>query len=567
MYTDIENYQIVIALLKEYGIQNLVISAGNRHTPFVRSVERDSFFKCYSIVDERSAGFFAIGLIQELGEPVAISCTSGTSVSNYVSAVSEAFYNNLPLVVISSDRNQYYLNQQEEQMVPQHKTLESVCKKSVTLPIIKDENDSWHCVNLVNEALLALNYRGRGPVHINVPVEKKLFDFNTAKLPEVRKIDRVLVGDEAEWAKKAEQLKRARILITYGQNAPASAEQQSLVEAFAKKYNAVFMTDHLSNLHCDGAVNAYNASRVRYSKLTGELVPDILICMGGNAVEIRGWLVNCAGKYEFWNVLETGNISDPFRCLTAVFECEPHTFLEKMLEYAPEKENDRKYYRQWSEVVDEITLPNFEYSDIYAVRELLSGLPKGALLHLANSNSVRFPQHFLIDPSVKVYCNRGANGIDGSMSTFIGQSCVHDGLCFLLIGDLSFFYDMNALWNKYVRKNVRILLNNNSCGEIFYMNKLQDKKLVGLHTAADHETSAQAWVESRGFKYLRAENKEQFDRALKEFVSEDSDGPIFLEVMTDKKKNSEEMERFMSANTAKSFKSSVKGAIKNMIGR
>ncbi len=568
MYTDIENFQYVIALLKEYNISHLVISAGNRHSSFVRSVECDDFFKCYSIVDERSAAFFALGLIMELRKPVAICCTSGTSVSNYLSGVSEAYYNSLPLVIISADRNPYYLNQQEEQCVPQVDALKSVCKKSVTLPIIKDDNDRWYCNNLINEALLELNHHGKGPVHINVPVEKKLFDFNTETLPQVRKIDRVMKDNEEMWEQKAKELqKMKRILVSYGQSIPADEKLTKNVELFAKKYNAAIMVDHLSNIDCYGAVYSYNATRVAYSKLVNEMVPDLVICVNGNVVEARGWLINCSGQFKFWNVLEDGHLSDPLRCLDTMFECDCDTFFEKMVQYAPEEDASNQYLQDWNEVEKSIKIPEFEYSDMYTVQQFVEKLPENSLLHLANSNSVRFPMHFEMDKSVKVYCNRGVNGIDGSMSTFVGQAYHHDGLCFLLIGDLSFFYDMNALWNRYAGKNLRIMLNNNSCGEIFYNNKLQDKETVGRHIAADHEASAKAWVESRGFKYLQATTKEEFDENLKIFFDENQEGPIFFEVLTDKYKNMAEFDKLYAANTEVSFKTAVKNKIKSIIGK
>ncbi len=568
MYTDIKSIQILISLLKKYEIRHLVLSAGTRHTPFVRSVESDPFFDCYSVVDERSASFFAIGLIEELNTPVAICCTSGTALSNYVSGVSEAFYANLPLLVLSADRNPYYLNQQEEQMVPQIDILKSICKKSVMLPIVKDLNDEWYCSRIINDALLELDHHGRGPVHIDIPVEKGLFDFNTVTLPETVKIDRVMPSEEDKWQEASKRLLSAKkILISYGQTSPVSQENKKIIERFAEKYGAVIMVDHLANLNCYGTVNAYSVTRTKYSKMVKDMVPDILICMNGSAVEIRGWLINCAGQYEFWNVLESGEISDPFRCLNKVFECDAYEFFNKMLDLAPESNKSNEYYTAWKSLENSIIIPDFEYSDIYTVKELIENIPRNSVLHLANSNSVRFPQHFELDSSVKVYCNRGASGIDGSMSSFIGQSYLHKGLCFLLIGDLSFFYDMNALWNKYVGNNVRIMLNNNSCGEIFYNNKNQDITTVGRHIAADHNTSAKAWVEARGFKYLKAESKEDFDKNLNEFLNIECNAPIFFEVFTDKYVNIAQMDKFVALNTEKTFKSSVKGVIKTVLGK
>ena len=156
MYSSLGNVQVIVSLLKKYDISNIVISAGTRPTPLVHSVENDIFFNCYSIVDERSASFFALGLIQQIQKPVAICCTSGTAACNYVSAAHEAFYQQLPLLILTADRNPYYLNQQEEQMVPQQNLFRDVCKKTVTLPIVRDDKDFWYCARLVNEALLEL---------------------------------------------------------------------------------------------------------------------------------------------------------------------------------------------------------------------------------------------------------------------------------------------------------------------------------------------------------------------------------------------------------------------------
>ncbi len=568
MYTDIVSFQIVISLLKKYNIKNIVLSAGNRHTPFARSVENDGFFTCYSVVDERSAGFFAIGLINELNEPVVIACTSGTSVSNYVSAFSEAYYNNLPLIAVTADRNGYYLYQQEEQCVPQAHIFDGICKKSVTLPFVKDKKDFWYCSRLVNEALLELDHRGKGPVHINVPVEEGLFAFNTEQLPEVTKINRIELLQEDLWRQKAEELSKAgRILITYGQSNPADQETILNIEKIANHYNAIVMVEHLSNLNCYGCINAYNVVRYKWLTVNNKLTPDIVIAVNGNVVEIRSWLTASQKNFDFWNVREDGKVSDPFRRLTNLFECDAKTFFAKIAEFAPKEKVGNEYLAAWQDVCNSFVMPQIDYSDLYSVRELFKNIPENAILNLANSNSVRLPQHFNIKKTVKIMCNRGVNGIDGSLSSFVGQSCVHNGLSFLLIGDLSFFYDMNGIWNQYVSSNMRIMLNNNGCGEIFYGNKNQDIKTVGRHIAADHNTSAKAWVEERGFKYLKSTTKEEFDEKLKEFLSEEGDKPIFFEVFTDKYVNIAQLENISKANVEKTLKSALKSTIKTMLGK
>ncbi|MBP3692696.1 MAG: 2-succinyl-5-enolpyruvyl-6-hydroxy-3-cyclohexene-1-carboxylic-acid synthase, partial [Clostridia bacterium] len=365
MYTDIISYQIVISLLKKYGIKHLVLSAGSRHTPFVRSVEGDDYFTCYSVVDERSAGFFAIGLIMELKEPVVICCTSGTSVSNYASAMSEAYYQGLPLIAITTDRNNYYLYQQEEQCIPQANIFNGICKKSVTLPLVESKKDFWYCSRLVNEALLATNHHGSGPVHINVPVEEKLFSFTTESLPEVVKINRIEHGNETLWAEKAKDLsKYNRIIVSYGQNEYPSSKLVKNVEMFTQKYSAIIMAEHLSNLHCKGSINPYNALRVKYTQIQDTLAPDLVIFVNGNSVEIREWLKHTKEPFIFWNVRPDGEISDPLRCLTDLFECDAETFFAKMIQYAPAENIENTYLTEWTKLCEGIKMPNIEYSDL-----------------------------------------------------------------------------------------------------------------------------------------------------------------------------------------------------------
>ncbi len=568
MYSDIKSVQIIIAMLKEYNIRNIVISAGNRHTPLARSIDEDGAFNCYSVVDERSAGFFAIGLIKELREPVAICCTSGTAVSNYISPISEAFFSKLPLIALTADRNPYYLYQQEEQMVPQVNIFKDICKKTVTLPFVRDEKDYWYCNRLVNEALSDIERFGDGPVHINYPVETNLFDFNTEKLPKVTKINIVDKENETVWVNKAKELSQyKRILVLYGQALPITNKEEKIIEQFAKKYGAVIAVDYLANFQGSNTLNIYNATRLYYNKIMENLKPEIVISMHGGAVEIHGWLKNCSGEYKYWNIEPNGNIKDPFRCLDTVFKCSEIEFFSKMCEYKKDDCNDTQYYNQWTELVSCVKIPEFEYSDLYAVKQFMDNIPDNTILNLGNSNTVRYAQIFPLKKSVFVYCNRGTNGIDGSVSSFVGQSFVHNGLSFLLIGDLSFFYDMNGIWNRYVGNNVRILLNNNGCGEIFYGNSKQNKETVGKYIAADNNTTAKGWAKTQGFLYLSATNKEEFDENLKQFLSDKSDKPIIFEVFTDKYVNLEQMHHFYRVNQTFSGKQLVKNAIKTIIGK
>lgn len=547
MYSCLKNIQILVALLKKYNVRNIVISAGTRHTPFVYSVEHDNFFKTYSVVDERSAGFFAIGLIEELHEPVAVVCTSGTAAANYVSAANEAFYQQLPLLLLTADRNHYYMFQQEEQMIPQKGLYSQVCKNVVTLGHVRDEKDFWYYSRICNEALLDLTQGEKGPVHINFivendyPVHQGIVKFDVKELPDVRKINRLTLEDgESIWKAWADKLKRSKVLIVYGQYRPLTAEENSVVEKFCEKYDVVISNDIISNLHTKYCIPTFAMCRALNNFQLETLCPDIVITMNANTIsEIKSRLIPFKNQFEHWHVSSKGKVSDPFKILSDVVACSPMTFFKRFAELE-ESENSHKYYTTWKTMYNTIgengSLNNepIEYSSMYAVQQYIKNIPANSLLHIANSNSIRLSAYFDVDSTVTVYDNRGTHGIDGSMSAFIGQASVSNRPSFLVIGDLSFFYDMNALWNHYVGNNVRILVCNNSGGAIFHTYpNTENVPTLDDHIAAAHKTSVKDWVVSRGFEYLSAKNKEEFDDVLPHLMNVSSERPIVLETFTD----------------------------------
>jgi 2-succinyl-5-enolpyruvyl-6-hydroxy-3-cyclohexene-1-carboxylate synthase len=535
-------------MLKKYEIKHIVISAGTRHTPLVYSIEHDSYFKTYSIVDERSASFFALGLIEKLREPVAVCCTSGTAAANYVSAANEAFYQQLPLLLLTADRNHYYMFQQEEQMIPQEGLYSNVCKKVVTLGHVRDDKDFWYTSRICNEALLELRQGEPGPVHINFivendyPIYQGIVKFDQEELPDVKKIERLTLEDSDEiWNIWAEKLKKSKVLIVYGQYGVLTDYEKNNIENFAEKYNCMISTDLISNLHCNYSLHTFGLSRFLYNEEMEELCPDILITMNANSIsEIKVRMASFASKFEHWHVSSKGQVSDPFKCLSDVIACSPQTFFRKFAFLAEDKQVNHTYYEQWKVAyqrignkgsLNEVPIP---YSSMYVMQQYLNNIPDYSLLHIANSNSIRLANYFEVAEHIAIYDNRGAHGIDGSMSAFIGQAQSSECLCFLVIGDLSFFYDMNALWNQYIGNNIRILVCNNSGGAIFhtYPNK-ENVPTLDEHIAAAHQTSIKDWVESRGFEYLSAYNKEELDVTMQRLVSNDSKKPIILEAFTD----------------------------------
>ena len=575
MYSNLKSIQILVAMLKKKNIRNIVISPGNSHNAIVRSIEEDGFFKTYNIVDERSAAFFATGLIQELNEPVAICCTSGTAATNYMTGVTEAFRRKLPLIVITGDKNPYYLAQLEDQMIDQVNLFKTNTRYTNSLPIVKNEKDEWYCQRVINEAFLEMDHHGIGPVHINVPIEEGMLainnDFTTTELPKVNLIERIdYKTSEDDIRNKFEELKNKKVLILYGQDNNVTEEKINKLEKIFDNYNCVISVDKLSNIHCKGSIETTRAAlAAKISKTFNELIPDIVITIGGNvAWDGKFSLKGFKNQFESWLVTEEGKVQDYYKNLTTIFEMTMEEFLDNMAKYNVDKSNS--YYELWSNKTKEFNIPEFEYSNLYTVQRLMNNLPKNSELNLANSTTIRIAQYFDLDDSIKVYCNRGVNGIDGCMSTFIGQAATSDKLNFLIIGDLTFFYDMNALWNRYVGKNVRIMLNNNSGAALFHFNQgLKNYPTLNENVAADHDAISKGWVESRGFKYLYARNKEEFDKNLQEFLNPDSDKPIILEVFTKKEDDARLQHEFFDFNLSESekLKRGIKNVIKKAIGR
>jgi len=555
MYASYKNVLILIALLKKKGVRHVVLSPGGCDMPIVRSIESDPWFTCYSVVDERSATYFAVGLAQSLKMPVASVCTSGTAVLNCMAGMSEAFYQGVPLVLITADRHQYLYKQLETQKINQTEIFKDICKKTVSLPVVHDDNDFWYCQRLVNEALLELDHRGTGPVHINIPTGSVglPLSLNVTELPDVKLMQRISANDGASaWQEKIKLLPSyKKILVVCGQNRPYSAEEIADMEQFFRKYNCILAVEHLSNLKCEGTVLTYPVTEMVLRGSFGPLLPDLVISLGHNfaSVNVKAYLRQQKGSFEHWMIEETGEVKDVFQCLSVIFECSPSRFFKAAAEYAPaDTSNDGEYYGLWQEILTGIQMPEFPLSNMHVAQELAKRIPEDSVLHLSILNSTRQMQYFSLPAGVEVFSNVGALGIDGSMSTFIGQAAAADRLCFLLIGDLSFFYDMNSVWIRHVGKNVRIIVvNNGGGGEFHHSHGEKAYPRINEHISVKHGASARAWVESLGFAYYKAESKAELDSALTKVVSA-SDRPVLLEVFTDMAEEGDIMREFYSKN-------------------
>lgn len=542
MYSDKKNILQLVALLQAHGVTRVVLCPGSRNAPIVHTLIGHPAFTCYSVTDERSAGFFAMGLALHGGQPAAVCCTSGTALLNLHPAVAEAFYQKVPLVVISADRPASWIGQMDGQTLPQPGVFRTLVKKSVNLPEISTPEDEWYCNRLINEALLELNHRGKGPVHINVPISEPLFHFTEDILPEVRVITRyqglnIYDRDYNELIDRLNRYNKRMVIVG----------QMNLIYLFEKKYSKLlykqfaWFTEHLGNQTIPG-IPLKNFDAALYAmpeEMKEKLTPELVITYGGHIVSkrMKKYLREHPPK-EHWHVSADGEVVDLFQgALTTVIEMDPFEFLEKIAFLLDNRTPE--YPRMWENYCTSLPEPPLAYSEMSAIGALIKSLPPQCALHLANSSAVRYAQLFAIPDTVEVCCNRGTSGIEGSLSTAVGYAAASTKLNFVVIGDLSFFYDMNALWNNHFGSNLRILLLNNGGGEIFHtLPGLDMSGTSHRFVTAVHKTSARGWAEERGFLYQRVEDEAQLTEAMTAFTQPELlTQPVLMEVFTNKNKD------------------------------
>ena len=506
MYSNKENVNILTALLVEHGVRHAVVCPGSRNSAIVHNLHECPDIECYPVTDERSAGFYALGMSQCLHEPVVVCVTSGTALLNLAPAVAEAYYQHVPLVVVSADRPPQWIDQLDGQTLPQPDALGRFVKKAVTLPEPHNSETRWYCNRLVNEALLEKRHHGDGPVHINVPITEPLFEYTVAELPEERKIELI----------------------------PADMSSHVLSHVcrmFMQAQRPMLIHGQPMNPGYDEAVCLIGDDE--------SYVPDFVLYIGGAIVSKR--LKHFLRKTkEVWAVNASGEVYDTFLNLTHVLEGDAEVVVDQIRSFIEQQPHPfvLKWEKLLKKVSDHAGAYQPAYSQMAAVKYLESKLPLlleraggEAVVHYANSTAIRlaniYARHY-------VYCNRGVNGIDGSLSTAAGCSVVSDEDVFCVIGDLSFFYDQNALWNQNLKGNFRILLLNNGKGGIFNMLKgLEQSPARDEYVAASHHTSAQGICQQNNVTYLRATNMEEMQQGIDTLLYIESDRPVLLEVFTD----------------------------------
>lgn len=537
MFSTKKNILQTAALLKAYGIKHIVLSPGSRNAPLMQTFSQEPFFDCHVIVDERNAAFYALGIIQAKQCPVAICCTSGSALLNYAPAVSEAFYQQLPLIVISADRAPQWIGQMDGQTLPQPGAFGSLVKKAVNLPEISNDTDEWYCNRLINEALISCTSDAPGPVQINIPLGEPLFDYSEPTLPEIRRIYAPKIEQTIDTSYYAEQWKELpKRIILVGQSF-YSERLISILEKLAKDHNCVIFTEYLSNCISPEFISNFDALLYQLSDEDKELYrPDLLISLGGHIVSKR--IKHFFRQYKpkaHWLLSKSGEVVDLFQSLTDLIKTDPTDFLTALDSNIP-KEVKSTFCKQWINPTNAIKSPadNIPFCDIWATGKFLNILPINSALHIANSSAVRNVQLYPIDSSIRIYCNRGVNGIESTLPTTVGFAAVSEKPVYLIIGDLSFFYGLNALWNIKHIKNLRILLINNGGGGIFHLLPgLNKSESLNEFVSAEHTTESCDWAKAAGFTYLSAKDKDELNNHLTLFTVEQSEQSFILEVIAD----------------------------------
>lgn len=571
-YPDEENALMLVALLKAHGIKHVVASPGTTNSAFVASLQRDSYFKVLSSVDERSAAYLACGLCNELGAPVVITCTGATASRNYLPGITEAHYRKLPILAITGSQARSKVGHLTAQVVDRSVQPADTYCLSLNLPIIKDSDDRFDVEINVNRAILELFKPSTGPIHLNLETSYSK-SFTTESLPKVRKISRYFYSDEFP------QLQADKIAVFIGSHRDFSEDETRQLERFCETNNAVIFKDHTSGYYGQYAVNmSLLASQKFYPK--DAYRPEILIHIGEVSGDYPTVGINMGeANGEVWRVSPDGMIRDIFRKIRHVFEMRECDFFVR---YADGKDRVEMTYLAQCEQLDRDVragLPEVPLSNIWVASRLVEKIPQESVIHFGILNSLRAWNFFELPKTVRSSSNVGGFGIDGGMSTLVGASYANpDKLYFLVIGDLAFFYDMNVLGNRHLGNNLRIILVNNGRGTEFrnyghhtshFGTDADDFIAAAGHFGNKSRSLAKGYAEALGFKYQAMERKDALDQAFSDQFFTMGEYPQIVEVFTDTDEESKALELMMNTLVDKKTlsKSSGKEHLKNLIGQ
>jgi 2-succinyl-5-enolpyruvyl-6-hydroxy-3-cyclohexene-1-carboxylate synthase len=544
-----------------HGIRRAVISPGSRSAALTLAFARSPHFTCTVVMDERSAGFIALGMAQQLQQPVVLVCTSGSAAYNFAPAIAEAYFQQVPLLILTADRPPEWIHQHDGQTIFQNELYGKHVKSAYTLPADYTHPDSaWYINRSINEAIHLSTTYPEGPVHINVPIREPFYPDTTetyTPTPSQRVIEKVQLGKSLEgpqWHSLLDEWESMdKILIAIGQGS-ADADLQKALQTITEELQIPVVGDVTANLaRHELSITKHDLFLI--SQTDDTLRPDLLITAGKSFLSksLKQYL-RAHPPQRHWHIEDSTHLIDTFQTMTSHIPMSAAGFFIKLFEdidfhrFVQNDEsmqeeaylnhwvsNERKTIRLVRDYLKNITVLN----DLSAVDFVLNNFQGPCQLHVGNSMSIRYVNLLGIDSKeVEVFCNRGTSGIDGCLSTAIGAALVTDLTVYLLVGDVAFFYDRNGLLIQNLPENLKIIVLNNRGGVIF---RLIDGP-AGLPEAETYFETRHAFTGSNTAKdsimgYWQASTQDELTSVWESFVS--ASKASILEIQTDPEYNEE----------------------------
>lgn len=538
----------LVAICAKKGIEHAILSPGSRCAPLTLAFARHPDIHARTISDERSAAFIALGMAQQLNQPVVLVCTSGSAALNYYPAIAEAFFQQIPLLILTADRPSEWIDQWDGQTIFQPEVYGKHVKKSFHFPdSFANEEQIWHAGRIVNEAINLSKQFPAGPVHINVPLREPFYPAENEefKFPDNPR-EFTTVSSQTQLSEESlKHIKNRlndvnRILLVPGQQKPNS-HIQSLLDQLSKNQKVVIVSDSISNLQSESTINLHDHWLGNESFHPG-LAPDLVISFGKSVISksLKQFLRKSEASH--WHIQPDGQAKDTFQHLTRILACSPMQFLNWLTQNLPKQ--NVEFQSKWLSLEKNVseslqkTFDSVEFGEYSALHFILQKIPAPSKVHLANSMAVRYV-NFLGKRPQEIICNRGTSGIDGSNSTAVGCTFTTKDPVTLITGDMAFFYDRNAFWHNYSTPNLRVIIINNHAGGIF---RLIDGPAKQPELEEFFETkqqlSANHLAEEFGFFYIKVKNQQELESALIDFY-EPSIQPKILEIESSSAKNAE----------------------------
>ncbi|MCF8298601.1 MAG: 2-succinyl-5-enolpyruvyl-6-hydroxy-3-cyclohexene-1-carboxylic-acid synthase [Saprospiraceae bacterium] len=530
------------------GIETVIISPGSRNAPLIVGFNQHPKIKCLSIQDERSAAFFALGMAQQSGKTVALVCTSGTAALNYSPAIAEAYYQKIPLLILTTDRPQEWVDQADGQTIRQNNIYNNYIKKSFQLPVkIDSEDDSWYVSRIISEAINITQYANKGPVHINIPFREPLYNGKIDISNDYKLID--IIPSQPTLAKKdlvklvsAWHKFKSKIVLVGMMD--KDSELNAILEKLSKDFSVVVLSETTSNINSDEFFPCIDKLLASISKdEEKDFSPKLLVTIGGAIVskKIKAFFRNHKAK-EHWHISEVDLHIDTYKSLTRNVCVDAKYFFNSIIDniQADDKEFKAKYIAKKIHIENKHNefLDKAPFSDLKVFDTVLEAIPENSNLHLANSTPVRYSQLFIPKKKLIFNSNRGTSGIDGCVSTAAGAAYENKIPTTIITGDIGFLYDSNSLWNNHIYPLLRIIVINNSGGGIFRVIEGPDKtNELEEFFETKHNLNFENIAKTFDLSYYFCDDLKSLQNQITEFYDLSKNKAAILEIKTPRLEN------------------------------